>query len=89
MRLTCGRLREDDLVPVLDQVRADAGELRRAMLGHPVGVRRPGVGPGRAGRSKRTPSPPPLAGSRWAPVKVLMPELRRDLLAAGGSPVRS
>jgi HD-like signal output (HDOD) protein len=34
-RLTLGRLREDDLVPVLDQVRADAGELRRAMLGHP------------------------------------------------------
>jgi HD-like signal output (HDOD) protein len=33
VRLTCGRLREDDLVPVLDQVRADAGELRRAMLG--------------------------------------------------------
>jgi HD-like signal output (HDOD) protein len=33
VRLTCGRLREDDLVPVLDQVRADAAELRRAMLG--------------------------------------------------------
>jgi HD-like signal output (HDOD) protein len=33
VRLTCGRLREDDLVPVLDQVRADADELRRAMLG--------------------------------------------------------
>lgn len=32
-RLTCGRLREDDLVPVMDQVRADAAELRRAMLG--------------------------------------------------------
>ncbi len=32
-RLTGGRLREDDLVPVLDQVRADAAELRRAMLG--------------------------------------------------------
>ncbi|MCF6508967.1 HDOD domain-containing protein [Blastococcus sp. MG754426] len=32
-RLTCGQLREDDLVPVLDQVRADAAELRRAMLG--------------------------------------------------------
>jgi HD-like signal output (HDOD) protein len=32
-RLTCGQLREDDLVPVLDQVRADADELRRAMLG--------------------------------------------------------
>jgi HD-like signal output (HDOD) protein len=35
VRLSCGRLREDDLVPVLDQVRADADELRRAMLGHP------------------------------------------------------
>ncbi|MFD2090922.1 HDOD domain-containing protein [Blastococcus deserti] len=33
VRLTGGRLREDDLVPVLDQVRADAAELRRAMLG--------------------------------------------------------
>ena len=33
VRLTCGELREDDLVPVLDQVRADADELRRAMLG--------------------------------------------------------
>jgi HD-like signal output (HDOD) protein len=33
VRLTCGQLREDDLVPVLDQVRADAAELRRAMLG--------------------------------------------------------
>jgi HD-like signal output (HDOD) protein len=32
-RLTCGQLREDDLVPVLDQVRADADELRRAMFG--------------------------------------------------------
>ncbi|MGY2003467.1 HDOD domain-containing protein [Blastococcus sp. SYSU DS1024] len=32
-RLTCGQLREDDLVPVLDSVRADADELRRAMLG--------------------------------------------------------
>ena len=32
-RLTCGNLREDDLLPVLDQVRADADELRRAMLG--------------------------------------------------------
>jgi HD-like signal output (HDOD) protein len=32
-RLTCGQLREDDLVPVLDQVRADADDLRRAMLG--------------------------------------------------------
>jgi HD-like signal output (HDOD) protein len=36
VRLTCGRLREDDLVPVLDQVRADAAELRRAMLGEPA-----------------------------------------------------
>ena len=33
VRLSCGQLREDDLVPVLDQVRADADELRRAMLG--------------------------------------------------------
>jgi HD-like signal output (HDOD) protein len=33
VRLTCGRLREDDIVPVLDQVRGDAAELRRAMLG--------------------------------------------------------
>ncbi|MDK3257624.1 HDOD domain-containing protein [Blastococcus capsensis] len=33
VRLTCGQLREDDLVPVLDAVRADADELRRAMLG--------------------------------------------------------
>ena len=33
VRLTCGHLREDDLVPILDQVRADADELRRAMLG--------------------------------------------------------
>ena len=32
-KLTCGRLVEDELVPVLDQVRADAAELRRAMLG--------------------------------------------------------
>jgi HD-like signal output (HDOD) protein len=37
-RLTLGRLREDDLVPVLDQVRADAAELRRAMLGRPAGA---------------------------------------------------
>jgi HD-like signal output (HDOD) protein len=36
VRLTCGRLREDDLIPVLDQVRADATELRRAMLGEAV-----------------------------------------------------
>jgi HD-like signal output (HDOD) protein len=35
-RLTCGRLREDDVVPILDQVRADAAELRRAMLGDPA-----------------------------------------------------
>ncbi len=32
-RLICGELREDDVVPVLDQVRADADELRRAVLG--------------------------------------------------------
>jgi HD-like signal output (HDOD) protein len=32
-RLTRGQLREDDLPNVLDQVRADAAELRRAMLG--------------------------------------------------------
>jgi HD-like signal output (HDOD) protein len=32
-RLTLGRLREDDLPPVLDQVSADADELRRALLG--------------------------------------------------------
>jgi HD-like signal output (HDOD) protein len=36
VRLTCGRLREDDLIPVLDQVRADADELRRAVLGETV-----------------------------------------------------
>jgi HD-like signal output (HDOD) protein len=35
--LTCGRVREDDLVPILDQVRADADELRRAMLGQTTG----------------------------------------------------
>ena len=35
-KITCGHLREDDLVPVLDQVRADADELRRAMLGESV-----------------------------------------------------
>src|SRR5215218_2657725 len=29
VRLTCGRLREDDVVPILDQVRADAADLRR------------------------------------------------------------
>jgi hypothetical protein len=44
-RLTLGRLREDDLVPVLDQVRADAGELRRAMLGRPAGSDDPGQDP--------------------------------------------
>jgi len=33
VRITCGRLREDDVVPILDQVRADAADLRRAMLG--------------------------------------------------------
>jgi HD-like signal output (HDOD) protein len=32
-RLTCGRLVESDLVPVMDQVRTDADEMRRAMLG--------------------------------------------------------
>jgi HD-like signal output (HDOD) protein len=32
-RLSCGKLLEDDLVPVMDQVRADADELRHAMLG--------------------------------------------------------
>jgi HD-like signal output (HDOD) protein len=32
-KLSCGRLGEDDIVPVLDQVRAEADELRRAMLG--------------------------------------------------------
>ncbi|WP_369138525.1 HDOD domain-containing protein [Modestobacter versicolor] len=32
-RVSCGQLRERDLPPVLDQVRADAGELRRAMTG--------------------------------------------------------
>jgi HD-like signal output (HDOD) protein len=32
-RLSCGKLLEDDLVPVMDQVRADADELRLAMLG--------------------------------------------------------
>jgi hypothetical protein len=36
-RLTVGRLREDDLVPILDQVRGDADELRRAMLGQSLG----------------------------------------------------
>lgn len=33
VRVSCGQLREDDVVPVLDTVRADADELRRAMLG--------------------------------------------------------
>jgi hypothetical protein len=32
-RLTCGLLGEEALPPVLDKVRADAEELRRAMLG--------------------------------------------------------
>ena len=32
-RLTVGRLREDDLVPILDQVRTEAADLKRAMLG--------------------------------------------------------
>lgn len=32
VRVSCGRLREDDVVPVLDAVRTDAVELRRAML---------------------------------------------------------
>ncbi|HEX2075279.1 MAG TPA: HDOD domain-containing protein [Geodermatophilus sp.] len=32
-RLTCGQLREEALPPVLEQVRADADELRRAILG--------------------------------------------------------
>ncbi|WP_324278096.1 hypothetical protein [Blastococcus brunescens] len=32
-RLTLGRLREDDLVPILDQVRGEAAELKHAMLG--------------------------------------------------------
>ena len=35
-RLTCGVLGEDDLPPVLDMVRADAEELRRAVLGDAV-----------------------------------------------------
>jgi HD-like signal output (HDOD) protein len=34
-RLTRGQLREEDLPTVLEQVRADADELRRAMLGKP------------------------------------------------------
>lgn len=33
VQVSCGQLREDDVVPVLDAVRADAAELRRAMLG--------------------------------------------------------
>jgi HD-like signal output (HDOD) protein len=33
VRVSCGQLREDDVVPVLDAVRSDAVELRRAMLG--------------------------------------------------------
>ncbi len=32
VRVSCGRLREDDVVPMLDAVRSDAVELRRAML---------------------------------------------------------
>jgi HD-like signal output (HDOD) protein len=32
-RVSCGQLRERDVVPVLDQVRGDAAELRSAMLG--------------------------------------------------------
>jgi HD-like signal output (HDOD) protein len=32
-RLSCGKLVESDVVPVMDQVRGDADELRRAMLG--------------------------------------------------------
>jgi HD-like signal output (HDOD) protein len=32
-RLSCGKLVEADVVPVMDQVRADAGEMRHAMLG--------------------------------------------------------
>jgi hypothetical protein len=44
-RLTLGRLREDDLVPVLDRVRADAAELRRAMLGQTAGADDPGQDP--------------------------------------------
>ncbi len=33
VRVSCGQLCEDDVVPLLDVVRADADELRRAMLG--------------------------------------------------------
>jgi HD-like signal output (HDOD) protein len=33
VRVSCGQLREDDVVPVLDSVRAEAEELRLAMLG--------------------------------------------------------
>jgi HD-like signal output (HDOD) protein len=32
-RLSCGAVREDDVLPVLESVRADAAELRQAMLG--------------------------------------------------------
>jgi len=35
-RLTLGRLREDDLVPILDLVRSEAADLKRAMLGQPA-----------------------------------------------------
>ncbi len=33
-RLTCGQLREEDVVPITEQVRTHADELRRAILGH-------------------------------------------------------
>ena len=46
VRLTGGLLREDDLVPVLDQVRAEAAELRRAMLGEPSDSDDPESDPG-------------------------------------------
>jgi HD-like signal output (HDOD) protein len=36
-RLSCGKLVEADVVPVMDQVRADADELRHAMLGESSG----------------------------------------------------
>jgi hypothetical protein len=32
-RVSCGELREREVLPVLDQVRTDAAELRTAMLG--------------------------------------------------------
>jgi hypothetical protein len=31
-QLSCGQLREDDVVPIMDKVRLDAEELRRALL---------------------------------------------------------